>query len=283
LMKLYEQEETSLQLRGEIVLALGDMKDAAATPFLISLLDDEDEDMTLRRYACDALGKSGDRDALPSIKRAIDSKDNILRSYAIAAVGHFPGEETVQILMTSLRDSFPRVRELAAEKLGDLEASEAVDILIYRARRDPEKKVRQSAFRGLSKIGGGSAVKFLQEFLEGERNSPDYRTLAAEELIERRPESSAPPALKVMEQEWTKDNSFLLDAVCKLLSQKEFSGFDGLYERMLQHKSFVIQIYGIRGIQKNRVSRLRADVEKFTNEKFHPQLRRTALAALEVL
>jgi hypothetical protein len=117
--------------------------------------------------------------------------------------------------------------------------------------------------------------------LAGEKNPVDFRSIAAEELINRRPASAVDPILKIMDQEWKKDNSHLLDAVCKLSSRKEYPEFDALYERMLQHKSFVIQIYGIRGIQKNRIGRLRSAVEEFAKEKYHPQLRRAASAALE--
>jgi HEAT repeat protein len=283
LLRLFDKDETSQQLRGEIILALGELRAPETVSFLMSLLDDEDEDITIRRYACDSLGKIGDPEALPSIKAAMESGDNILRAYAVSSLGFFPGEENSAILTAALRDPFPRVRELAAERLGDINYADAVDILIYRARRDPEKRVRQAAVRSLSKIGSSAAVTFLQEFLEGERNPGDLRSLAAEELTEKHPSAMKETAAKIMNQEWDKDRSPMLDIVCKLLSQKEYSGFDGLYERMLGHKSFIIQIYGIRGIQKNHVSGLRSQVEQLSAEGHHPQLRRNALSALEEL
>jgi hypothetical protein len=283
LLELFRKEETSRDLREEIVLALGEMKAQGAVSFLTSLLEDEDEDMTLRRYACDSLGKIGDPQALPAIRAALESPDNILRSFAISSLGYFPGGENAAVLTAALRDSFARVRELAAERLGDMEYADAVDILIYRARRDPDKKVRQAAFRSLSKIGTAEAVSFLQEFLEGERNAGDLRSLAAEELTDKHPSAMAESAARVMAKEWEKDHSPMLDAVCKLLSQKEYSGFDDLYKRMLEHKNFIIQIYGVRGVQKNHIAGLKAEVEALSSEGRHPQLRKNALSALEGL
>ncbi|MDR2587926.1 MAG: HEAT repeat domain-containing protein, partial [Spirochaetales bacterium] len=63
--------------------------------------------------------------------------------------------------------------------------------------------------------------------------------------------------------------------------QKEYSGFGSLYERMLDHPSFIIQIYGVRGIQKNRVSGMKERIKELSGEGRHPQLRRNALSALE--
>jgi HEAT repeat protein len=283
LRELFSKEETSQALRGEIVLALGEMKAADAVPFLASLLEDEDEDISLRRYACDSLGKIGAEEALPAIRAALGSSDNFLRSYAISSLGYFPGEENTGILVEALRDSFPRVRELAAERLGDMRYEKAADILIYRARKDPEKRVRQAAFRSLSKIGTQEAVSFLQEFLEGDRNAGDLRSLAAEELVDKHPAAMVKSAAKIMAAEWAKDRSPILDVVCKLLSQKEYSGFDDLYKRMLGHTNFIIQIYGVRGVQKNHVAGLKAEVEALSAEGRHPQLRKNALSALEEL
>ncbi|MDR1179241.1 MAG: HEAT repeat domain-containing protein [Spirochaetales bacterium] len=283
LLELFEKEETSQTLRGEIILALGELKDPETVPFLKSLLEDEDEDTNLRRYACDSLGKIGDEQALPAIRAALESPDNILRSYAISSLGYFPGEENATILLSALRDSFPRVRELAAQRLGDMEYKDAVSILIYRARRDPDKKVRQAAIASLAKIGTGEAVSFLQEFFESEKNPGDLRSFAAEKLTDLHPSAMKESAAKIMDVEWTRDSSPILDVIGRLVSQKEYSGFDDLYKRMLGHQSFLIQIYAIRGIQKNHISSLKAEVEALSAEGRHPQLRKNALSALESL
>ncbi|MDR1316392.1 MAG: HEAT repeat domain-containing protein [Spirochaetales bacterium] len=283
LLDLFEKEETSQSLRGEIILALGELKDPETVPFLTALLEDEDEDMNLRRYACDSLGKIGDGRALPAIRTALESQDNILRSYAISSLGYFPGEENAAVLLSALRDSFPRVRELAAQRLGDMDYKDAVSILIYRVRRDPDKKVRQAAIASLAKIGTGEAVAFLQEFFEGDKNPGDLRSLAAEQLTDLHPSAMKESAAKIMDAEWTRDRSPILDVIGRLVSQKEYSGFDDLYKRMLEHSSFIIQIYGIRGIQKNHISSLKAEVEALSAEGRHPQLRKNALSALESL
>jgi HEAT repeat protein len=283
LIDKFSRDGSSNQEKSEIILALGEMKSKTALTLLIEILEDEDEDLTLRRFACDSLGKIGDPSGLGSIKKALESKDNLLRAYGVYALGNFPGPETEDSLISYLRDSFPRVRELAAQKLGELKTEKATEILIFRARRDPEKRVKSASFLALSRIGGEKSLSFLAEFLEDERSPLEFRLLAAGELLENHPEAAKAPALKVMEQEWKKDTSQLLDGICKILSQKEFPAFSSLYERMLDHKSFVIQIYGIRGIQRNRLVGLKPRIEEFSKEKYHPQLRKHALAALESL
>ena len=119
LLALFEEEGTSNQIRSEIVLAFGELKIKEALTPLKKILADEGEDITLRRFACDSIGKLGDPEAVPTLLKALESNDNLLRAYAISAVGSFPGKETEGILLSALRDSFPRVRELAAERIGD--------------------------------------------------------------------------------------------------------------------------------------------------------------------
>ncbi len=281
LRELFDAEGTSTQIRGEIILAFGELKAKEAVGLLKKVLEDEGEDMSLRRFACDSLGRIGDPEALPSVRKALDANDNLLRAYAVSALGNFPGKETESVLLSALRDSFPRVRELAADRLGDLKTLQATDPLVYRSKKDSEKKVRLASIRALSKIGGDRAVGFLQECLEDEKTTPEFRSFTAEQLVERHLSEALPSLMKVMDQEWKKDNSPLLDSVCKLLSATEASGLETAYKRMLEHRSYIIQIYALRGIKRNKLPGFTDQIKEFTKDKYQPQLRKQALSVLE--
>jgi len=281
LQELFDMEGVSTQIRGEIILAYGELRAKEAVGTLKKVLDDEGEDMSLRRFACDSLGKIGDQEALPSVRKALDSNDNLLRAYAVSALGNFPGKETEVILLSALRDSFPRVRELAADRLGDLKSLEATDPLVYRSKKDSEKRVKQASIRALSKIGGEKAVGFLKEYLEDEKNTPEYRSFTAEQLVERNLASSLTSLMKVMDQEWKKDGSQLMDAICKMLSTAESNSLEPAYKKMLEHRSYIIQIYALRGIKKNKLSGFTDQIKEFTKEKYQPQLRKQAHSILE--
>jgi ferritin-like metal-binding protein YciE len=158
-----------------------------------------------------------------------------------------------------------------------------VEIIIYRAKKDGEKKVRIAAFEALADIGDEKALAFLTEYLENERSPQEFRTLIASELIEKRLSSSLSSIEKVIAQEWTKDNSRLLDSLCKILSRTKAEGLEKVFEKMLEHRSFIIQIYAMRGIGKNSLSALKEKVEELTKENHHPLVRKNALSALENL
>ena len=281
LIDLFKGQEAEEDLRTAILTALGELKATNAVEFLRSILDNPDERMVYRRFACDALGKIGSKEAYPSIKKALEESDNLLRAYAVSALGSYREGEVETILLQALRDDFARVRASAAEQLGNRKTQSAVEMLLYRVRRDPDKQVRLSSLRALSEIGDEKSFSFLQDLLLDEKASLDLR-METIRLFLQNPSEKGMKALRILlEREWTKENSRLLDEACKQLSLQTVAGNGDLYQKMLSHRSFIIRIYGIRGIGRNNIREAADQLRQLAKEGASPQERKEARLVLE--
>ncbi len=284
LLARYDEEDTPLGMRGEIILALGELKAKSATDKLIGILEDREEEGVLRRYACHALGKIGDPAAIEPLRRAYGESDTLLRSYAVAALASFPGRDDVrEILTAALRDSFWRVRVSAIQGLAEMNDREAVDILLYKAKKDPEPNVREEALRAVGKIGTGEALDFLRGIYRDVVANIRYRETALRTLVEHDLGGSLPTFRDVVAAEWDKKDSRILDLTCRVLAEQEAGSLGSFYEKLLEHPNFIIRMYGIRGIARNDLSQYRSRVEELSKEGNPQPVRKLALSALETL
>ena len=271
------------QTRSEVILALGELASEDAVEPLIQLVEDEEEESVLRRYACDALGKIGDERAVPVLKDAYRSDDTWLRAYAVYALSQFDDRETGDLLMRALRDSFWRVRVSAARGIADLGLAEAVPILTYKAERDPVMQVRTEAAKALAAIDSEDAVANLQKVVSDERTPLTLRIEAIQALVKADLRAHLPFVIETIVADWDDPDSRLVEQVCRILSQEEAAELREPLEMMLGHSSFIIQIYGVRGIARNGFRDLAAQLRALTVKGHHRSLRSTAVAALETL
>ncbi len=281
LIDLFKGQEADEDLRTAVLTALGELKANGAVEFLRSILDNPDERLVYRRFACDALGKIGALEAYPSIKKALEESDNLLRAYAVSAIGAYKEPEVEEILLKALRDDFARVRVFAAEQLGNRKSSAAVEMLIYRIRRDSDKQVRLSSLKALVDIGSEKSFSFLQDLLLDDKASLELRIETIRLFLQNPTEGGMKALRTLIEREWTKENSRLLDEACKQLSLQTASGNEDLYQKMLSHKSFIIRIYGIRGIGRNNIRTATDQLRQLVKEGASPQEKKEARLVLD--
>ena len=283
LIELLENDTYPASIKPNIILALGELEAESAVETLESIVADDTEDSIWRRYACDALGKIGAEESIDTLKDAASSDDPLLRSYAVYALSFFTSEEIEKFLIQSLKDSYWQVREKAAEGLGSMEAKSAVPILEYKAEHDPETKVRIAAINALSKIGGAKAVGVLKELYVSNQTSMVIRITALEALLENTPAAAVEAVKKILRDEWEKENSQLLGNTCKVLIRTQHPALQPVFARLLEHHSYIVRIYALRGIQYNNFTGLRESVEKMTGEQEAMRVRKTAQSVLEEL
>ncbi len=281
LLDYLEDDDFPEELKPTIIKALGEMKSEISVDILIEILDDIDEEKSWRWNACEALGKIGDPEALPSIKEALLDKDTYLRSFAVKALSSYEGSDIEKTLIQSLRDSFWRVRVSAAEALGERKTKEAVDILIYKAEKDPEANVKKAAVKALGEIGTKESFEFLREAFGSSSTSAGIRALCAQTVIEKDLSASLDTVKKVFAEEYEKETSPILGHVCNFLSKQENSGLKDLYLRMLDHNDVAIKIYGIKGIELNGFKDLKEKLEAITESAGNNAVKKNALSVLE--
>jgi HEAT repeat protein len=158
----------------------------------------QDEDLRNRASEIIALGKAGDKEAIPRLVGILENKTEVewLRGCAAIALGRISGEEVVPPLLRALRDESPFVNRAAILASGDLKIKSAIPYLeaIF---RDPNKKeLHAVTVNVLAQIGGSSVISNLLEALK----SPDVRVRcnAAMALGSLRAPSSVLPLIELI-------------------------------------------------------------------------------------
>lgn len=270
-------EDDEEELREGCILLMGELKYQPSVLTLIDIVQDESYSSVSRRYACDSLGKIGDEQAIPVLKDLLNDPDSILRSYVLTSLAYFDNEEIEDILIQSLRDSYWRIRVAACKALSERKSESAIDILIYKAEKDPEVNVKKASMTALSEIGGEQAWTFLADYYENKKNSDVLRSAALSAILEVNADKVIEAMKSVFEEEWEKENSWLLNYSCKELSTTESSSLQWFYSKMLEHKNYIIRIYAVRGIRLNSINSLYGRVREIAdNEEEHRQLRKEA-------
>ena len=281
LLDRLNDRRTPSALRAAVVLALGELRAVDAVDELIRIGNNSSEDGTVRRYAADSLGRIGDPRAIDTLSALVSSDDTLLRAYAVNGIGHFEGEEVERVLTGALRDSFWRVRVSALQGIARHNVTDAIPAVIFRAERDPEVPVRSQAFETLAALDDRRARTFLQDFVQNERNSEALRISALQKMLEADPAAHAAVIEKLIDAEYDKAQSRILDQIGRILSTSDMTVPNRIYDRLLHHPNFVIQIYGVRAAGRHGLSGLRARVSEMADEPYHQAVRRTARDALE--
>lgn len=142
-------------VRGVAVRAVGELAPDApgAVPALVKLFPDMEAIRAVARFKADGA------EALPELLKLFNHEELTTRLQAMRTVGKIgdPAKSAIPILIkTMAEDEEPRIRERAAEAIGEFgpAAAEAGAVpALAKATKDPEYKVRRDAARSLGQIG----------------------------------------------------------------------------------------------------------------------------------
>lgn len=284
LAEYYGDPDLEIPVREAILRALGRIQHPGSRDLIFDLAADESIEKTLRIAAINAAGQYADSRALNVISNAFSSSDTLIRTAAVSALASFDPKDVEGLYLEALRDSFWRIRMAALRGIEENPFNEAFAPLRYMTQNDPETNIKHQAFRSLSSIESRKSRQYLREALEDEELGDQFRQSAAVLLIRNDFPGSKESIERVMAETWEDENNRLLDTICKELSLHKLDAATSLYERMIGHENYIIQIYGIRGIGRNQIASQKSYLEQLSrDEEAHPALRANARNALERL
>lgn len=270
-------------LKSTVIVALGELAYKPALEELLAVADNRDTERVRRMYAAAALGRLGDPRAVPVLRSMFGEADSLVKAYAAAALAAFDLNEVESLLQEGLRDQNARVRLASAKALANKGAQKSVDILIYKARNDPERQVRLQAIQSLSVIGGGRVVEFLRNTYRDPRQANPCREAALAALAELDLAEALPAVRAVVEEEWPKKDLGVMELTARIVAGLTGQGLEGVLGRLLEHPQPSIRLYGLRGVRRNRLAGLREKVKRLETEDPHPAVRREAQLTLPAL
>lgn len=148
----------------------GPERDAIATESLRlfeTLSPEREEDVRVRRYLVLALGKLGDKSAVPVLLKATKDPDPETRLYSIWALGMLGDPRAVDAVLEASHSEDAGVRKMAAYvagKLGDPRVAPRLEVLLA----DKVADVRWNAAIALATLGDGSGIAVLRSMLDRE-------------------------------------------------------------------------------------------------------------------
>lgn len=153
--------------------ALGRVRNADSVEPLIPLLQDKVK--AVREEAAAALAAIGDA-AIPSLLKALQHEDWLVRLHAVESLGKTKSKRAVEFLLSVLfNDRDSAVREDAVRALGEIGDSQAVEHL-FMVMREPG--LRTMAVEALGRIGDQRAVPVLIDVVSGASPPQVTRTVA---------------------------------------------------------------------------------------------------------
>jgi HEAT repeat protein len=147
---------------------------------VIALLNDEDEDVEVRRRALEAIANCGHEIVDEAIDEAYHSSDERMRASALFAMGRTCDARWEPIVLREIDSSNPALRYEAARASGELEIAEAVPQLA-RLSRENDREIQNVAIWSLGEIGGSQVMRLLTALAEEAEKAEDDDLL---ELIE---------------------------------------------------------------------------------------------------
>jgi len=162
-IKNIDKIETSKMTRERLVLFVGKVGSAAQKDFLLKLYNDDEEDMLIRCYAVTSMGSLKITSARGDIKKRIKE----IKSYSfkkrgkyyklfmnsVATLVKLGDNDSVPLLMDSLRSNNAGVRFKAVNLIKEFDDKRTIDILKYKMKNDPSTKVRRAAKKALKDKG----------------------------------------------------------------------------------------------------------------------------------
>jgi len=148
--------EYNNDIRSSAALCLGYINDSKNIPVLSSILENPGESRELRMYSAFAIGKTGDPQAIPILTPYIENEreDLNIRLWAVAGLSYVNAPGVFEKLILFTKTDNTKVRIEAIRALGRLSNNpDAIELLKYKAKYDPEPAVQKEAINALKKLG----------------------------------------------------------------------------------------------------------------------------------
>ncbi|WP_001089510.1 HEAT repeat domain-containing protein [Leptospira interrogans] len=206
------------EIRAQIALFFGKNKDKRAESTLLEIYKDSKEPITLRSFSVSSLGKMKSISSMQTIKEELEKIRNLknkqevkdfqpLKIHSITALVSMGDKDILEELYAYARDDDPVVRLRAIKHLTDTGDMSVLEILEYKAQKDPSEKVKKAAKAAIEKLKKGESVRDSDDSLpikqpkSGHREKPirsnDPSPLPGTSSPDLRPsggESGSPPS-----------------------------------------------------------------------------------------
>ncbi|MBQ5878113.1 MAG: HEAT repeat domain-containing protein, partial [Treponema sp.] len=235
---------------------------------LVEIVNDEEENSFVRMYAAEALGKMKKEEAVPILVKLFEEGDPNMRQYCVKGLSNFSNnDEAKSVILQGIRDEHYKVRVESIKTVAELNITEAVPFLTYRATKDAEMVVKKECFPVLAKLDTEESVDFLIKQITDEKVGDNAKLMASSALMEKG--TKGEKEIINLAKETLKDDKRkkLRSELGKLFAKYSRPAYSEICASYLQSKDTTTISQGIDIYKNGRYETARVTIEKIARDK----------------
>ncbi|MBO4532283.1 MAG: HEAT repeat domain-containing protein [Treponema sp.] len=268
LVEYLDRDDLSDAQRQTLMRNCGKMHAVETWDKLVDILTDEDENTFVRMYAAESLGLMEVEKSVPVLVDQFDATDPNLRQYVIKGLSHFPNViEARAVIIQGIRDEHWRVRQEAIRTAKENDNKDAVPYLIYRAKNDSEKLIKEESFTAIAALNTDEGNDFLIEQLLDKKVADGTKKKIVEVLLKEDhagEKEIIEVAKSVVTDDKRKDFRY---AIGREMAKNYKSSYDEVTAMYLQSKDATTVSVGLDMYKQKKPSNLEAYVNTIANDK----------------
>ena len=253
LVEYLERDDLSDAQRQTLMRTCGKMHAVQTWDKMVEIAEDEDENLYVRMYAAEALGLMEKKESIPVLTSLFSENDPNLRQYVIKGLSHFPDVvEAKETIIQGIRDEHWRVRQEAIKTARENKMEDAVPFLIYRAKNDSEKVIKEEAYTSLAVINTDDGNDFMIEQLADKKLGDGTKKKIIEVLLKEG--HAGEKEILALAEECLKDDKRkdLRYAIGKELAKYENESYNDICLKYLESKDSTTQSLGLDMYKTNK-------------------------------
>ncbi len=253
LVEYLERDDLSDAQRQTLMRTCGKMHAVQTWDKMVEIAEDEDENLYVRMYAAEALGLMEKKESIPVLTSLFSENDPNLRQYVIKGLSHFPDVvEAKETIIQGIRDEHWRVRQEAIKTARENKMDDAVPFLIYRAKNDSEKVIKEEAYTSLAVINTDDGNNFMIEQLADKKLGDATKKKIIEVLLKEG--HAGEKEILALAEECLKDDKRkdLRYAIGKELAKYENESYNDICLKYLESKDSTTQSLGLDMYKTNK-------------------------------
>lgn len=268
LVEYLERDDLSDAQRQTLMRTCGKMHAVQTWEKVVEVAEDEDENLYVRMYAAESLGLMEKKESVPILTQLFTETDPNLRQYVIKGLSHFPGVvEAEETILQGIRDEHWRVRQEAIKTAKEIKLTDGIPYLIYRAKNDSEKVIKDEAYNSIAALNTKEGNDFLINQLH-EKKLGDATKKKIVEVLLKEGHAGEADILELAE-ECLKDDKRkdLRYAIGKELAKYEKSSYESICLKYLQSKDSTTQSLGLDMYKMNKFNSAEATMRAIYADK----------------
>lgn len=268
LVDYLDRDDLTLVQRQSLMKVLGKLKAENTWEKLAEICQDEEENSFVRMYAAEAIGAMKKPESVPILLDLLEGADPNFRVYVIKGLSNYDSQEAKDAIIQGIKDAHWKVRQEAIESVEKMQIKEAVPFIIYRAKNDPEKVIKEKAYTTLAKLESKEANDFLIETIKDKKGTDAAKGKACEALLKHAKQGQKEIAGLAVELATDDKRKPFRYTIGKIIAKYPDSNFDEVCVAYINSKDAQTCALGLDMYASGRYSKAELKVKEISeNEK----------------